>query len=87
MHLTLLFSSHLVQFIDTPGNLPPSMNLTRQLNLRRDSNLSATYRWVLQEPPLPPTHLRAYLGSRCQRPFAFQGVQEWRGAVGGAAAR
>ncbi|RMB91471.1 hypothetical protein DUI87_32050 [Hirundo rustica rustica] len=34
----------MAQFIDTPGNLPPSMNLTRQLNLRRDSNLSSTYR-------------------------------------------
>lgn len=38
------FSSCLAQFIDTPGNLPPSMNLTHQLNLRRDSNLSSAYR-------------------------------------------
>uniref|UniRef100_A0A8C3UQX4 Prominin 2 n=1 Tax=Catharus ustulatus TaxID=91951 RepID=A0A8C3UQX4_CATUS len=29
------------KFIDTPGNLPPSMNITHQLNLRRDSNLSS----------------------------------------------
>lgn len=27
------------------------MNLSRQLNLRRDSNLSTTYRWVPQGPP------------------------------------
>ncbi|KAF4802850.1 Prominin-2 [Turdus rufiventris] len=32
------------KFIDTPGNLPPSMNITHQLNLRRDSNLSSAYR-------------------------------------------
>lgn len=38
------FSYCFAQFIDTPGNLPPSMNLTHQLNLRRDSNLSTTYR-------------------------------------------
>lgn len=69
MHLSLLFSSRLVQFIDTPGNLPPSMNLTRQLNLRRDSNLSATYRWVLREPPLPPTHLRANWGHAVHVPL------------------
>ncbi|XP_068776619.1 prominin-2 [Struthio camelus] len=31
------------EFIDTPGNLPPSMNLSRQLNLRRGYNLSAAY--------------------------------------------
>ncbi|XP_010114118.1 PREDICTED: prominin-2, partial [Chlamydotis macqueenii] len=37
-------NQEIYKFIDTPGNLPPSMNLTRQLNLRRDSNLSATYR-------------------------------------------
>ncbi|NXL65089.1 PROM2 protein, partial [Chordeiles acutipennis] len=36
-------NQEIYKFIDTPGNLPPSMNLTRQLNLRRDSNLSATY--------------------------------------------
>uniref|UniRef100_A0A663E8C6 Prominin 2 n=1 Tax=Aquila chrysaetos chrysaetos TaxID=223781 RepID=A0A663E8C6_AQUCH len=35
-------NQEIYKFIDTPGNLPPSMNLTRQLNLRRDSNLSAT---------------------------------------------
>uniref|UniRef100_A0A8D0KT04 Prominin 2 n=1 Tax=Strix occidentalis caurina TaxID=311401 RepID=A0A8D0KT04_STROC len=34
-------NQEIYKFIDTPGNLPPSMNLTRQLNLRRDSNLSA----------------------------------------------
>ncbi|NWT07155.1 PROM2 protein, partial [Mionectes macconnelli] len=49
-------NQEIYKFIDTPGNLPPSMNLTRQLNLRRDSNLSATYRWVLQEPTPVPTH-------------------------------
>lgn len=38
------FPSCLAQFIDTPGNLPPSMNLSRELNLRRDSNLSSAYR-------------------------------------------
>ncbi|XP_026718802.1 prominin-2 [Athene cunicularia] len=37
-------NQEIYKFIDTPGNLPPSMNLTRQLNLRRDSNLSAVYR-------------------------------------------
>ncbi|XP_009325481.1 PREDICTED: prominin-2-like [Pygoscelis adeliae] len=37
-------NQEIYKFIDTPGNLPPSMNLTRQLNLRRDSNLSAAYR-------------------------------------------
>ncbi|NXX75746.1 PROM2 protein, partial [Urocolius indicus] len=37
-------NQEIYKFIDTPGNLPPSMNLTRQLNLRRDANLSATYR-------------------------------------------
>ncbi|NWU72879.1 PROM2 protein, partial [Pterocles burchelli] len=37
-------NQEIYKFIDTPGNLPPSMNITRQLNLRRDSNLSATYR-------------------------------------------
>uniref|UniRef100_A0A8C8B242 Prominin 2 n=1 Tax=Otus sunia TaxID=257818 RepID=A0A8C8B242_9STRI len=38
-------NQEIYKFIDTPGNLPPSMNITRQLNLRRDSNLSAVYRW------------------------------------------
>ncbi|NXV23480.1 PROM2 protein, partial [Cepphus grylle] len=37
-------NQEIYKFIDTPGNLPPSMNLTRQLNLKRDSNLSAAYR-------------------------------------------
>ncbi|NXP44421.1 PROM2 protein, partial [Heliornis fulica] len=37
-------NQEIYKFIDTPGNLPPSMNITRQLNLRRDSNLSAAYR-------------------------------------------
>ncbi|XP_010002244.1 PREDICTED: prominin-2 [Chaetura pelagica] len=37
-------NQEIFKFIDTPGNLPPSMNLTRQLNIRRDSNLSTTYR-------------------------------------------
>ncbi|XP_064031788.1 prominin-2 [Pogoniulus pusillus] len=37
-------NQEIYKFIDTPGNLPPSMNLSRQLNLRRDSNLSAAYR-------------------------------------------
>ncbi|NXY35877.1 PROM2 protein, partial [Pomatorhinus ruficollis] len=37
-------NQEIYKFVDTPGNLPPSMNLTRQLNLRRDSNLSSTYR-------------------------------------------
>ncbi|XP_010294664.1 PREDICTED: prominin-2, partial [Phaethon lepturus] len=37
-------NQEIYKFIDTPGNLPPSMNLTRHLNLRRDSNLSAAYR-------------------------------------------
>ncbi|NXJ05771.1 PROM2 protein, partial [Odontophorus gujanensis] len=37
-------NQEIYKFIDTPGNLPPSMNLTQQLNLRRDSNLTATYR-------------------------------------------
>uniref|UniRef100_A0A803YSE1 Prominin 2 n=1 Tax=Meleagris gallopavo TaxID=9103 RepID=A0A803YSE1_MELGA len=40
-------NQEIYKFIDTPGNLPPSMNLTQQLNLRRDSNLTAAYRWVL----------------------------------------
>ncbi|NXP42106.1 PROM2 protein, partial [Leiothrix lutea] len=49
-------NQEIYKFIDTPGNLPPSMNLTRQLNLRRDSNLSSTYRWtLLQDVP----HTRA----------------------------
>uniref|UniRef100_A0A8C5UAQ8 Prominin 2 n=1 Tax=Malurus cyaneus samueli TaxID=2593467 RepID=A0A8C5UAQ8_9PASS len=34
-------NQEIYKFIDTPGNLPPSMNLTRQLNLRRDSNLTS----------------------------------------------
>uniref|UniRef100_A0A8C9LDB0 Prominin 2 n=1 Tax=Pavo cristatus TaxID=9049 RepID=A0A8C9LDB0_PAVCR len=34
-------NQEIYKFIDTPGNLPPSMNLTQQLNLRRDSNLTA----------------------------------------------
>uniref|UniRef100_A0A8C5UDM4 Prominin 2 n=1 Tax=Malurus cyaneus samueli TaxID=2593467 RepID=A0A8C5UDM4_9PASS len=38
-------NQEIYKFIDTPGNLPPSMNLTRQLNLRRDSNLTSMYRW------------------------------------------
>ncbi|NXY16164.1 PROM2 protein, partial [Atrichornis clamosus] len=46
-------NQEIYKFIDTPGNLPPSMNLTRQLNLRRDSNLSSVYRWVLEKPPPP----------------------------------
>ncbi|NXJ98059.1 PROM2 protein, partial [Corythaixoides concolor] len=37
-------NQEIYKFIDTPGNLPPSMNLSRQLNLRRDSNLSTAYR-------------------------------------------
>ncbi|NXD04043.1 PROM2 protein, partial [Certhia familiaris] len=37
-------NQEIYKFIDTPGNLPPSMNLSRQLNLRRDSNLSSAYR-------------------------------------------
>ncbi|NXV73212.1 PROM2 protein, partial [Atlantisia rogersi] len=37
-------NQEIYKFIDTPGNLPPSMNVTHQLNLRRDSNLSAAYR-------------------------------------------
>uniref|UniRef100_A0A8C5UDZ2 Prominin 2 n=1 Tax=Malurus cyaneus samueli TaxID=2593467 RepID=A0A8C5UDZ2_9PASS len=37
-------NQEIYKFIDTPGNLPPSMNLTRQLNLRRDSNLTSMYR-------------------------------------------
>ncbi|NWV67659.1 PROM2 protein, partial [Malurus elegans] len=37
-------NQEIYKFIDTPGNLPPSMNLTRQLNLRRDSNLTSVYR-------------------------------------------
>ncbi|NXO01617.1 PROM2 protein, partial [Rhinopomastus cyanomelas] len=37
-------SQEIYEFIDTPGNLPPSMNLSRQLNLRRGSNLSSAYR-------------------------------------------
>ncbi|POI27474.1 hypothetical protein CIB84_008777 [Bambusicola thoracicus] len=37
-------NQEIYKFIDTPGNLPPSMNLTQQLNLRRDSNLTAAYR-------------------------------------------
>ncbi|XP_041261216.1 prominin-2 [Onychostruthus taczanowskii] len=37
-------NQEIYKFIDTPGNLPPSMNVTRQLNLRRDSNLSSAYR-------------------------------------------
>ncbi|NWU03001.1 PROM2 protein, partial [Urocynchramus pylzowi] len=37
-------NQEIYKFIDTPGNLPPSMNFTRQLNLRRDSNLSSAYR-------------------------------------------
>ncbi|NXD84008.1 PROM2 protein, partial [Halcyon senegalensis] len=45
-------NQEIYKFIDTPGNLPPSMNITHQLNLRRDSNLSTTYRWVSQDPPV-----------------------------------
>ncbi|KAI1230130.1 Prominin-2, partial [Lamprotornis superbus] len=37
-------NQEIYKFIDTPGNLPPSMNVTHQLNLRRDSNLSSVYR-------------------------------------------
>ncbi|NWR79722.1 PROM2 protein, partial [Centropus unirufus] len=37
-------NQEIYKFIDTPGNLPPSMNLTHHLNLRRDTNLSAAYR-------------------------------------------
>uniref|UniRef100_A0A669QH82 Prominin 2 n=2 Tax=Phasianus colchicus TaxID=9054 RepID=A0A669QH82_PHACC len=37
-------NQEIYKFIDTPGNLPPSMNLTQQLNLRKDSNLTAAYR-------------------------------------------
>ncbi|NXY12218.1 PROM2 protein, partial [Pteruthius melanotis] len=37
-------NQEIYKFIDTPGNLPPHMNLSRQLNLRRDSNLSLAYR-------------------------------------------
>ncbi|NWH58148.1 PROM2 protein, partial [Geococcyx californianus] len=37
-------NQEIYKFIDTPGNLPPSMNLTHHLNLRRDSNLSVAYR-------------------------------------------
>ncbi|NWR64828.1 PROM2 protein, partial [Bucorvus abyssinicus] len=37
-------NQEIYKFIDTPGNLPPSMNLSQQLNLRRDSNLSTAYR-------------------------------------------
>ncbi|NXC92382.1 PROM2 protein, partial [Cercotrichas coryphoeus] len=37
-------NQEIYKFIDTPGNLPPSMNVTHQLNLRRDSNLSSAYR-------------------------------------------
>ncbi|XP_064353878.1 prominin-2 [Dromaius novaehollandiae] len=33
----------LYRFLDTPGNLPPSMDLGRRLNLRRGYNLSAAY--------------------------------------------
>ncbi|NXL88925.1 PROM2 protein, partial [Alectura lathami] len=36
-------NQEIYKFIDTPGNLPPSMNVTHQLNLRRDSNLTTTY--------------------------------------------
>ncbi|NWZ87185.1 PROM2 protein, partial [Poecile atricapillus] len=39
-------NQEIYKFIDTPGNLPPSMNLTQQLNLRRDSNLSSAYRFT-----------------------------------------
>ncbi|NXS55213.1 PROM2 protein, partial [Brachypteracias leptosomus] len=62
-------NQEIYKFIDTPGNLPPSMNLTRQLNLRRDSNLSATYRWVPQDPPLPPTHQRLIWGHAANTPL------------------
>uniref|UniRef100_K7FME8 Prominin 2 n=1 Tax=Pelodiscus sinensis TaxID=13735 RepID=K7FME8_PELSI len=31
------------KFIDTPGNLPPSMNITQQLGLKRNLNLSSAY--------------------------------------------
>ncbi|NWS77667.1 PROM2 protein, partial [Crotophaga sulcirostris] len=37
-------NQEIYKFIDTPGNLPSSMNITHHLNLRRDSNLSAAYR-------------------------------------------
>ncbi|XP_016159133.1 PREDICTED: prominin-2 [Ficedula albicollis] len=37
-------NQEIYKFIDTPGNLPPSMNVTHHLNLRRDSNLSSAYR-------------------------------------------
>ncbi|NXR25356.1 PROM2 protein, partial [Cinclus mexicanus] len=37
-------NQEIYKFIDTPGNLPPSMNVTHQLNLRRGSNLSSAYR-------------------------------------------
>ncbi|KAM8794545.1 prominin-2 [Eudromia elegans] len=36
-------SRELYEFLDTPGNLPPSLNLSRRLNLRRGYNLSTVY--------------------------------------------
>ncbi|XP_067168449.1 prominin-2 [Apteryx mantelli] len=36
-------NQEIYKFIDTPGNLPPSMNLSRRLNLRSSYNLSAAY--------------------------------------------
>ncbi|NWX48068.1 PROM2 protein, partial [Steatornis caripensis] len=62
-------NQEIYKFIDTPGNLPPSMNLTRQLNLRRDSNISAMYRWVLQEPTSASIRRRANLGQAANIPL------------------
>ncbi|NWY06244.1 PROM2 protein, partial [Nothoprocta ornata] len=36
-------SHELYKFLDTPGNLPPSLNLSRQLNLRGGYNFSTVY--------------------------------------------
>ncbi|KAJ7305266.1 hypothetical protein JRQ81_011181 [Phrynocephalus forsythii] len=36
-------NQEIYKFIDTPGNLPPSMNVTEHLGLRRDLNLTAAY--------------------------------------------
>uniref|UniRef100_A0ACB8EZ35 Uncharacterized protein n=1 Tax=Sphaerodactylus townsendi TaxID=933632 RepID=A0ACB8EZ35_9SAUR len=36
---------HIVlEFIDTPGNLPPSMNITKRLGLKKGLNLTTAYR-------------------------------------------
>nr|XP_056716601.1 prominin-2 [Euleptes europaea] len=37
-------SQEIYEFIDTPGNLPPSMNITQRLGLKKGLNLTTAYR-------------------------------------------